>query len=862
MSNKSIRILVQRAWLPPVVLLTPLLWLFRRGLFAGETFAFRDAAHYYYPLYSYVHERWKNGLPLWNPLEGIGQPLLADPTAAVLYPGKLIFLFPIPYQLSFVLYVVLHLWIGGYGAYWCARCLRSRFHGALIASIAYELGGHVLFQYCNPIFCVGAAWLPWGLFFFERAVSKSPRVHGLLLAIVLSLMILGGAPQTAYHCVLVAALRICTLFIARHQESHRVWRRGIVTLGVASAFAVLLSAVQVLPSYEWANHSDRAIRDAPRSIWEWSEQAIRRNEFSSMHGMWRRPAPTDEHLREVYNFSVGPWRWSELFWPNINGEPYPVHARWTEFFPGSGRLWTPSLYLGLLPIMLALVRIRPFSGPTRVRWMSWMTFLAVGAALGEYGLGWLANEFNFAIDRVDHGKPSVLPGLGGLYWMMTVCLPSYISFRYPAKWWTVAALGISLLAAKGWPIVRSVARWPTFKRPAVLAICCLILSLFAAAIAVPSNKVPVNPIFGPFDALLSRQQILCSILHTMLIGTLLWCVVRSRATQQRMFWLVTITVVELAVVQGPLVVTLPASEWKLLSPSPGESTVYRCEPQRAYPPAWLDKGTINRFSELQRCDLGTLMPKHHLSVGVRSLRSSMSMMTADYHAIWQVCPRNKDGFCDPPLNLLGALGADTLIAPRKEYPLNESREVGDAMANVVFHRNEQKLPRAWLVNRWEQLPSLVRPDRTSLLQRTRDVLTGESDTRNFRQLAIIEQDEELPAASAEISKTSVCKVVVDTPELLRLRAETDVPAVLVVRDQYYPGWQAYVSKSGEGVRREQVLRVNRVMQGLYLSPGAHTIEFRYEPVMVYCGAVLSAVSWMALMMYAGFCFIRGRLARR
>ena len=59
---------------------------------SDRQFGFRDAGHFYYPLYQRVQEEWNQGRwPLWEPEENAGMPLLGNPTAAVLYPGKLVF---------------------------------------------------------------------------------------------------------------------------------------------------------------------------------------------------------------------------------------------------------------------------------------------------------------------------------------------------------------------------------------------------------------------------------------------------------------------------------------------------------------------------------------------------------------------------------------------------------------------------------------------------------------------------------------------------------------------------------------------------------------------------------------------------
>src|SRR3954453_20308177 len=78
------------------------------AIFLGEQFPYRDAAHYYYPLHLRIQAEWDAGRwPLWEPEENSGMPLMGNPTAAVLSPGKLIFpLFG--YPLAARIYVMAH----------------------------------------------------------------------------------------------------------------------------------------------------------------------------------------------------------------------------------------------------------------------------------------------------------------------------------------------------------------------------------------------------------------------------------------------------------------------------------------------------------------------------------------------------------------------------------------------------------------------------------------------------------------------------------------------------------------------------------------------------------------------------------
>ncbi len=67
-------------------------WCYGPALSQDRQFGYRDAGHYYYPLHQRVQAEWDQGRwPLWEPEENAGVPLLGNPTAAVLYPGKLVF---------------------------------------------------------------------------------------------------------------------------------------------------------------------------------------------------------------------------------------------------------------------------------------------------------------------------------------------------------------------------------------------------------------------------------------------------------------------------------------------------------------------------------------------------------------------------------------------------------------------------------------------------------------------------------------------------------------------------------------------------------------------------------------------------
>ena len=107
------------AWLAVAI---PIAALFGPALLTDRSFAFRDASHFYYPLFEWCAKEWGAGrVPLWNPYENAGIPALADTSSSLFYPGKLVFALPLDFALRYKLFIVLHVVLAALGSYWLAR---------------------------------------------------------------------------------------------------------------------------------------------------------------------------------------------------------------------------------------------------------------------------------------------------------------------------------------------------------------------------------------------------------------------------------------------------------------------------------------------------------------------------------------------------------------------------------------------------------------------------------------------------------------------------------------------------------------------------------------------------------------------
>ncbi len=892
------------------------LWVFAEALPASAAFAFRDAAHFYFPLYEYVQEEWAAGrVPLWNPFEDLGMPLAGNAAAAVFYPGRLIFLLPLPYATSFKLYIFAHLFLAAAGTYFLARRWRFSVEAAAMAALSYAFSGNVLIQYSNVVFLVGAAWLPLAVWTAEGALRRRRLAAAGGLGAVLAMMTLGGDPQAAYHAGLLAVLYGLVLrqtarrrgaavgspagtaagpgasstgraflsgthrpgspacsaqeeaedgkvvwwlspAVAPWQRLARLKRRRCVLLAGAVSTAFLLAAVQLLPSMTFHRRSDRAASATARSIYEIPRHLGRADARDRIaDGLLCRRLPPGSHHAHVYLFSVGPWRLVEFFWPNVAGRQFPLHRRWLDVLPAEGRLWTPSLYMGLLPVVLALSAWRLRGGQRRQVWMSWTVLLFVLGSFGGFGLGWLAAEVRSSL-----AGPAAAPGgvghpVGGVYWLMTVFLPGYIQFRFPAKLLVVAALGLSLLAGFGWEaLVRGrgggVHRWLA-AFALVSGTTALLVSLAAPALDRLFAQVPANVVFGPLERGGAMADLFGAFAQSALVGGLAagLCVPSVAPRRWAAAAAVLLVAVDLGIANRWMVATAAVETWQRRSRA---AEAIAADPAAAAEPApvrvhrrglwvpqsWRREGSPQRFAESIRWERDTLWPKYNLPWRIAAAEVHGTMRAFDYEVFLAAAVSG---------GRWEATGAEYLVLPpRPPPPRTRAVEAFDA-ADAGLFRLVEPLPRAWIADHVVRLDPADDPD--ALRARTAEVLAPAGRPRDLRRSAVVEADpHDFPVD--ETTRHAVagesCRVVVYEPQCVEIEAHLAAPGLVVLADQYFPGWELWVHSEGEPPRQEPILRTHRVMRGAWLGPGRHRLVYQYRPRPLRLGAAVSGLAWLAV----------------
>ncbi len=204
-----------------------------------------DTIRQIYPWKTLAVNLFKTGeLPLWNPYNFSGTPLLANFQSAPLYPLNI--LYGIFSQLNaWTILVTLQPFLSLLFTYAYIRSLKGSKLASLLGAVSYSfsLYSTVWLQY-NSIGHV-AAWLPLALLAIES--MKKTRVWFAALVASLVSALLAGHPQLAFY--LIAFICIYTLV--------RV-RPVLILVLLAILFSLGISAIQILPGLELSMSSARS----------------------------------------------------------------------------------------------------------------------------------------------------------------------------------------------------------------------------------------------------------------------------------------------------------------------------------------------------------------------------------------------------------------------------------------------------------------------------------------------------------------------------------------------------------------------------------------------------------------------------
>lgn len=111
-----------------------------------------------------------------------------------------------------------------------------------------------------------------------------------------------------------------------------------------------------------------------------------------------------------------------------------------------------------------------------------------------------------------------------------------------------------------------------------------------------------------------------------------------------------------------------------------------------------------------------------------------------------------------------------------------------------------------------------------------------------RQEVVVHEPPAIELTGGQVSGEA--RIVDWTPDEVRVAVRTDSPAMLVLADNYYPGWQA--SLNGDAV---PILRANHTFRAIAVPAGEHDAVFRFRPGRMLTGFWIYLTGMLALLGY-------------
>jgi hypothetical protein len=304
-------------------------------------------------------------LPLWDPYTHAGRTFVGGMETGLFYPPKLLLYFwPLDSSGLFslrvfhVYYVLTHV-LAAFFLFVLARELGLGTFPSFVASLCFSLAGFMSRIPWSDMLD-SAIWLPLILLFLIRAWRSTELLPSLLNAglagLCLGMAILAGR----IHIVMMDVLAILGAAVwfpwhwGRSSEAaathpQKTWIRTGLLVAVAGVIAIGLGAVQLLPSMEYSRIAVRYIgAPEPMPATEKIKYADLRDEFQPRALL------------------------SLLF-----GQPFAGSAIGGEMF---------SLYLGVMPLILAVIGAKRYWQHPWVRFLSGLAVVAFAFSLGPWSL--------------------------------------------------------------------------------------------------------------------------------------------------------------------------------------------------------------------------------------------------------------------------------------------------------------------------------------------------------------------------------------------------------------------------------------------------------------------------------------------
>lgn len=246
----------------PVAIIITVVFIFASRLiwppsfFTTPDFGRSDATHSSLPVKLLVAQSLKNfRVPLWENDIGQGYPVFAEDITGFFFLPNLIIFSVLPFKLAIPVMYLSTFLTAALGMYLLCQKLKLGNFAGVIAALAFAFSAPMMLHVQHFNFIQTASLLPLLFLSLINFLEKKTARNAAIASLIASQMFLAGFVQIYVYSILIM-LPILLLYTYISQKKDQL-KIAFGAVGIV-LFSLLLSAVQILPTYELTKFSARS----------------------------------------------------------------------------------------------------------------------------------------------------------------------------------------------------------------------------------------------------------------------------------------------------------------------------------------------------------------------------------------------------------------------------------------------------------------------------------------------------------------------------------------------------------------------------------------------------------------------------
>jgi hypothetical protein len=830
-----------------IILLAAIIVLFWRVFFLGETlidvntlnnqlpwgysagtsnypYNRRDLTDTYVTRDYFVASAYQDGeFPLWNPYTMAGHPIYADGVTRTLSPFLLVYRFfdvPLGYSLA----RLFELMLGVVFLYLFLIKIGIRAGSALMGSIVFAFSAHSMLHLTGLGWWGGLMWLPLVFLFADLAIQRRSQTQAILSGFFLAMSFFCGYLPNQIYYVGAVVLYYVFFAVVERRVGKAVDRIGqtLAMMTVTLAVGLTLSATQWVPSLELLSYSNRKIVGA--------------------------------ELGYVY---LPPWYSITLVFPNLFGEAYD--AKILKLFTALGVSHDHILYLGiaaLAPLGFALY------------WLWTSRTNSNGGSRSEMPVFDDAMRRRAVFFAMLAGLSLVLMMAAPLYVYLTRFIPILQVIRVAVRAGVLFLFAATVLVAIGTDLLMHSRREGLGRFPG-LARKFVVLSVGFVAIAVVFSYlirvlgITADPVERGRWAFVRKSMVALSNQFTppswsiiiplaliVVIAIQTWAFAEKRISSRAfLVSLASLLMIDLFWNSNQFDHTFERS--RVFPRTEITDLLRRLPPGRVLvAPAELETNRSDTAgAEKIIAPPNTLLPYRIPSVTGKNqqfpkwYREFASLIEPQLNLSHVVFDQYRSPFFDI-LNV-------RYVMTRNPLPPTDGYKLLTEQEGTVLYENLNTLPRAFFAREIINVGSPVESlDKLRSLGFNPAIQTVVEDNENSTPLSTRGVDSNAP------DETPAATIVADTRNSVLIETDNVRDGLLVLSDNFYPGWSAAVD--GTPAR---ILRANHTMRAIRVPAGRHLISFVFMPTAFFLSLYVSLSAGALTLSLLGVLVLRNKRRR-